>query len=182
MIRFFPSVPQLQGDFCASMCLTPFQILLNYCEPGKIIYLYISDYFEMVQRKKSCCGIQQNDTLPGKEMELPGQIQKELEELGGFEALSDRIPSHQELEEKSRVCHALSDPLRLTILYLIKDQPLCVCVINRFMHLAGSKLSYHLTNLKESGLIEGEYHGNWIIYHITDSGRQVLTCMERMGT
>ena len=136
----------------------------------------------MLHQKKSCCGLQQNATLPEKEMELPGQIQKELEELGGFEALSDRIPSPQELGEKSRAYHALSDPLRLTILFLIKDQPLCVCVINRFMRLAGSKLSYHLTILKECGLIEGEYHGNWIIYHITDRGRQVLTCMERMGT
>ena len=70
-------------------------------------------------------------------MEIPEQIQKELDELGGFEALTGRIPSTTELEEKSRVYHALSDPLRLTILYLVRDQPLCVCVINRFMRLAG---------------------------------------------
>ena len=78
----------------------------------------------------------------------------------------------QILRQKSRVYHALSDPLRLTILYLIKDQPLCVCVINRFTRLSGSKLSYHLNILKESGLIEGEYHGNWIIYSLTDTGRK----------
>ena len=107
-------------------------------------------------------------------MEIPEQIQKELDELGGFEALAERIPSPSELEEKSRVYHALSDPLRLTILYLLRDQPLCVCVINRFMCLAGSKLSYHLNILKESGLIEGEYHGNWIIYSLTNAGREFV--------
>ena len=107
-------------------------------------------------------------------MEIPEQIQKELDELGGFEALAGRIPSTTKLEEKSRVYHALSDPLRLTILYLLRDQPLCVCVINRFMHLAGSKLSYHLNILKESGMIEGEYHGNWIIYSLTDTGRKFV--------
>ena len=107
-------------------------------------------------------------------MELPEQIQKELEEIGGFEALSDRVPYPQDLEKKSRVYHALSDPLRLTILYLIRDQPLCVCVINRFTRLSGSKLSYHLNILKEGGLIEGEYHGNWIIYSLTDTGREYL--------
>ena len=64
--------------------------------------------------------------------------------------------------------------MRLTIIYLIKDQSLCVCVINRFMRLAGSKLSYHLNILKESGLIEGEYHGNWIIYSLTDAGREFI--------
>ena len=107
-------------------------------------------------------------------MEIPGPIQKELEALGGFEALARRIPPTEELGVKSRVYHALSDPLRLTILYLLRDQPLCVCVINRFMHLAGSKLSYHLNILKESGLIEGEYHGNWIIYSLTDTGREYI--------
>ena len=107
-------------------------------------------------------------------MEIPEQIQKELDELGGFEALTDRVPGQAELEEKSRVYHALSDPLRLTILYLIKDQPLCVCVINRFTRLSGSKLSYHLNILKESSLIEGEYHGNWIIYSLTGTGREYI--------
>jgi DNA-binding transcriptional ArsR family regulator len=128
----------------------------------------------MVQRKKSCCGTQQKDPLPEPEKDLPEQIQKELEEIGGFEMLSERVPSPRELEAKSRVYNALADPLRLTIIYLIKDQPLCVCVINRFTRLSGSKLSYHLNILKEGGLIEGEYHGNWIIYSLTDTGREYI--------
>jgi ArsR family transcriptional regulator len=107
-------------------------------------------------------------------MELPEQIQRELDAIGGFEALAGRIPSKEELLEQSRIHHALSDPLRLTILHLIREQPLCVCVINRFMRLAGSKLSYHLNILKESNLIEGEYCGNWIIYSLTDTGRNYL--------
>jgi ArsR family transcriptional regulator, arsenate/arsenite/antimonite-responsive transcriptional repressor len=122
----------------------------------------------------SCCGTKSKKGSEEKGMEIPGPIQKELEAIGGFEALAGRIPSGTELEEKSRIYHALSDPLRLTILYLIRDQPLCVCVINRFMRLAGSKLSYHLNILKESGLIEGEYHGNWIIYSLTDTGREYI--------
>lgn len=105
-------------------------------------------------------------------MEIPEQIQKELEQVGGFDALAGRIPPHSELEEKSRIHHALADPLRLTILHLLKDQPLCVCVIKRFVRLSGSKLSYHLNILKESSLIEGEYQGNWIIYSLTDTGRE----------
>jgi len=109
-----------------------------------------------------------------KEAEIPEQIQKELEEAGGFEALAGRIPPQAEIAEKSRAYHALSDPLRLTILYLIRDQPLCVCVINRFTRLSGSKLSYHLNILKESGLVEGEYHGNWIIYSLTGQGRSFV--------
>jgi len=129
----------------------------------------------------SCCGGKTKRETGEKGMEIPEQIQKELDNMGGFEALADRIPPKKILEERSRIYHALADPLRLTILYLLKDQPLCVCVINRFMRLAGSKLSYHLTILKESGLIEGEYQGNWINYSITDHGRKALKCTKRMG-
>ncbi len=107
-------------------------------------------------------------------MELPETIRAELERVGGLPALAKKVPGTEELAEKSRVHHALSDPLRLTILYLIRDQPLCVCVIIRFMRLAGSKLSYHLNILKESGLIEGKSHGNWIIYSITGKGKKAL--------
>jgi ArsR family transcriptional regulator len=122
----------------------------------------------------SCCGTKNKKGSREKEMEIPEQIQKELDELGGFEALVERVPSTTELEEKSRVYNALSDPLRLTILFLLRDQPLCVCVINRYMRLAGSKLSYHLNILKESGLIEGEYQGNWNIYSLTNAGREYI--------
>jgi len=108
-------------------------------------------------------------------MDLPEQIQKELEEIGGFEALSGRVPSPEILEAQSRAHHAMADPLRLSILYLIRDQPLCVCVINRFTRLSGSKLSYHLNILKEGGLIEGEYYGNWIVYHLTVLGSRALS-------
>jgi len=122
----------------------------------------------------SCCNSKSQHATE-QEMEIPERVWKELEEMGGFEALSERIPPHAELEGKSRMYHALSDPLRLTILYLLRDQPLCVCIINRFMGLSGSKLSYHLNSLKESGLIEGEYHGNWIIYSLTEEGKRFVS-------
>jgi ArsR family transcriptional regulator len=98
-----------------------------------------------------------------------------IERLGGVDVLSRQIPKEPDLVLQSRRYHALSDPLRLTILYLLKDQPLCVCVINRFMRIADSKLSYHLAVLKEGGLIEGEYRGNWIYYSLTDTGRVYIT-------
>ena len=128
----------------------------------------------MVRGKKACCGTTPVTSLPEKVMELPEQIQRELEEIGGFEALSGLVPSPEELDTHSRVHQAMADPHRLSILYLIRDQPLCVCVINRFTRLSGSKLSYHLNILKEGGLIEGEYHGNWIIYSLTNTGREYL--------
>jgi ArsR family transcriptional regulator, arsenate/arsenite/antimonite-responsive transcriptional repressor len=126
----------------------------------------------MKRKTISCCGTAAQEGDPVSE--IPEQIQAELDAIGGLDALASRIPPQEQLEERSRIYHALSDPLRLTILHIIKDQPLCVCVINRFMRLAGSKLSYHLNILKENGLIEGEYHGNWIIYSLTETGREFI--------
>lgn len=133
----------------------------------------------MKRKTTSCCGKPAENGDPATE--LPEQIQKELDATGGLDALASRIPPKEDLEERSRMYHALSDPLRLSILYIIKDQPLCVCVINKFMRLPGSKLSYHLTGLKEAGLVEGTYEGNWIIYSITDRGHRLLQCTEYAG-
>lgn len=114
-------------------------------------------------------------------MEIPEQIQTELDAMGGLPALEKRLPAAKVLEERGKIYQALSDPIRLSILYIIRDKPLCVCVINRFMRLSGSKLSYHLNILKESGLIEGECDGNWIIYSVTERGRRLLQCTENAG-
>ena len=104
----------------------------------------------------------------------PGVGLETIELPGGIESLSESIPGEKDLIEQSRRYHALSDPLRITILYLLKDKPLSVSIINQFMRIAGSKLSYHLTVLRESGLIESEYQGNWIIYSLTNTGRKYV--------
>ena len=128
----------------------------------------------MQNTSPSCCTVKLN-RVKKEDRDLPDPVRLELDRVGGFKTLAKRIPAKKDLEEKSTLHHALSDPLRLTILYLLRDQPLCVCVINHFMRIADSKLSYHLTILKESRLIEGQYHGNWIIYSLTDVGRSAIS-------
>jgi len=123
--------------------------------------------------KEKCCE-------PGKD--LPDLIQKDLEKQGGMEGLLSRIPVQSTLHASSRIHQALADPIRLTVLYALLSQPLCVCVIKGVVQIADSKLSYHLNILKDQDFISGEQKGNWIIYRITDRGRQALKCSERMGT
>ena len=127
--------------------------------------------------RRSCCGAGDSPTKKprGNDRRSAAEIGREaIDLIGGEAALSKNIPGEEELAAQSRRYHALSDPLRLTILCILKDQPLCVCVINRFMRISGSKLSYHLSILKESGLIDGEYQGNWIIYAITETGKKYV--------
>lgn len=128
----------------------------------------------MKRKATCCCETPETGTVP----EIPEPIQKDLDARGGLTALEKSLPAKKVLEERGKIYQALSDPLRLSILYIIRNQPLCVCVINRFMRLSGSKLSYHLNILKENGLIEGDNDGNWIIYSITERGKKLLLCTE----
>ena len=121
--------------------------------------------------KEKCCDFTKD---------LPEAIQKDLDKRGGIEGLIARIPEAPALHAAGRHHQALADPIRLTVMYALLSQPLCVCVIKRVVNIADSKLSYHLNILKEQDFIVGEQQGNWIIYSITDRGRQALKCTERL--
>ena len=122
--------------------------------------------------QEKCC-------RPGKD--LPDPIQKELDIQGGMEGLLSRIPDPPVLYARSRFHQALSDPIRLTIMYSLLSQPLCVCVIRDVVNITDSKLSYHLSILKEQEFIIGKQQGNWIIYSLTDRGRLAIKCTESRG-
>jgi ArsR family transcriptional regulator, arsenate/arsenite/antimonite-responsive transcriptional repressor len=62
--------------------------------------------------------------------------------------------------------HALSEPLRLSIVQLLLSQELCVCDICDRLNVSQSKLSFHLKTLKEAGLIRARQEGRWIYYSL----------------
>ncbi|MEG3437725.1 metalloregulator ArsR/SmtB family transcription factor [Pannus brasiliensis CCIBt3594] len=62
--------------------------------------------------------------------------------------------------------HALSDPLRLKILDLLRDRELCVCDLRDRLDIAQSKLSFHLKTLKEANLVRSRQEGRWIYYSL----------------
>ncbi|MFW3146533.1 MAG: ArsR/SmtB family transcription factor [Thermoplasmatota archaeon] len=105
-------------------------------------------------------------------MEVPEPIRDEVEDKGGLEGIGSRMPSDSEIEELSKAYKALSDPSRTRILYLIKVQSLCVCCIKELVQMSDSKLSYHLSQLRDADMIKGEQVKNWIIYSITEKGRR----------
>jgi len=61
---------------------------------------------------------------------------------------------------------ALSDPLRLEVIELLRSQELCVCDLCDRMGIAQSKLSFHLKTLREAGLISARQDGRWIYYRL----------------
>lgn len=61
---------------------------------------------------------------------------------------------------------ALSDPLRLQIIELLREQELCVCDLCDRLNVRQSKLSFHLKTLKESELLRSRQQGKWVYYSL----------------
>jgi ArsR family transcriptional regulator, arsenate/arsenite/antimonite-responsive transcriptional repressor len=66
--------------------------------------------------------------------------------------------------------HALSDPLRLQVLALLRTRELCVCELVEQLGVAQSKLSFHLKTLKEAGLVRTRQEKRWIYYSVNLAG------------
>jgi len=62
--------------------------------------------------------------------------------------------------------HALSDPLRLQILELLREQELCVCDLCDRLNVPQSKLSFHLKALKDAALVRSRQESRWIYYSL----------------
>lgn len=61
---------------------------------------------------------------------------------------------------------ALSDPLRLQILELLRQEEHCVCDLCDRLETAQSKLSFHLKVLKDAELVRARQEGRWIYYSL----------------
>lgn len=107
-------------------------------------------------------------------MEIPDPIKEEVMKVGGLEGISEMIPADEDLERTANAYKALSDPIRLKILKVLMVQPLCVCCIKEIISVQDSKLSYHLSRLRDAGLIVGRQEKNWIIYSPTESAKDLF--------
>ncbi len=103
---------------------------------------------------------------------MPEDMVAEIEKKGGLEKILKEIPTQKKLGKNAEIYKALSSMLRLRILCLLKNQASCVCLIRSVANISYSKLSYHLSILKNAGLIDGTKDGNYVIYHITELGKK----------
>jgi DNA-binding transcriptional ArsR family regulator len=107
-------------------------------------------------------------------MEIPEQLSKEIEVIGGIDKIIEKLPDENGMIRQSLIYAALSSPIRIKILNLLSIQPLCACVIQKITKTSPSKLSYHLSLLKDNHLIEGNREGAWITYSLTELGKQYV--------
>jgi ArsR family transcriptional regulator, arsenate/arsenite/antimonite-responsive transcriptional repressor len=89
------------------------------------------------------------------------------------------------MQEILNIFKALSDQTRLRVLKLLEHGELCVCDIFSALDMVQPKVSFHLSVLKEAGLIADRKEGRWVHYRIDDSDLfrrfLILTAFERIS-
>ena len=65
-------------------------------------------------------------------------------------------------------CFALSDPIRLLILYALNDGPRNVTELTAELNISQPTTSRHLKVLRERGLVYTTRQGTSVTYHISD--------------
>jgi len=78
-----------------------------------------------------------------------------------------------------RIYKALAHPIRIKIVRLLRDGPLCVCVLNENVEFSQSNLSQHLKILRDAGILKAEKDGIRIVYSIKDE--EILKLLEVTG-
>ena len=73
------------------------------------------------------------------------------------------------MNELITIFKALSDETRLRIIKLLEQGELCVCDITAALDMVQPKISFHLSTLKEAGLIKDRKQGKWIHYRLNES-------------
>lgn len=73
-----------------------------------------------------------------------------------------------------KVYKCLCDELRLRILNLLKDGPLCVCHLIEILDCDQIKMSKQLRYMKELGILVGERQAQWIVYRLADTDHPLL--------
>ncbi|MEA5617570.1 metalloregulator ArsR/SmtB family transcription factor [Cronbergia sp. UHCC 0137] len=70
--------------------------------------------------------------------------------------------------------HALSDPIRISVIELLRQKELCVCDLSDYLGVNQSKLSFHLKTLKEVCLVNSRQEGRWIYYSLNIRQFEIL--------
>ncbi|MDG3086675.1 metalloregulator ArsR/SmtB family transcription factor [Vibrio hannami] len=64
----------------------------------------------------------------------------------------------------------LSDETRMRCLLLIaREEGLCVCELTEALNESQPKISRHLAQLRQSGVLIDERKGQWVMYRVSDS-------------
>jgi ArsR family transcriptional regulator len=74
----------------------------------------------------------------------------------------------QEAETLAAIAKALSDPIRVQLVDVLRSHAgeVCVCELEPLFDISQSTLSHHLKKLRDSGLVGVERRGLWAYYFV----------------
>lgn len=88
------------------------------------------------------------------------------------------------LKDLTKIFKALSDETRLKILKILENGEVCVCEIVSVLNMVQPKVSFHLSILKDAGLVKSRREGNRILYSLDHSNLfkrfLILSVLERL--
>ncbi len=70
----------------------------------------------------------------------------------------------KKMKQTVQIFKALGDPTRLRIVKLLENGELCVCQLMAVLGMGQSRISRHLSILKQAGLISDRRQGKWVHY------------------
>jgi ArsR family transcriptional regulator, arsenate/arsenite/antimonite-responsive transcriptional repressor len=122
------------------------------------------------EKSPRCCP--KKDTI-----NVPDSLKNQFNQMGTTTGIVSRLPQ-EHLETLLRSFKALSDRSRLKIFGMLTVIPSCACMLKEATGLSDSRLSYHISILREAGLIHGKKEKNWIIYSLTVEGGELATLLK----
>jgi len=92
-----------------------------------------------------------------------------------------RTKTKETIDHSTAMFQALADPTRLRLLNLLRDGERCVCELVDVVGGPQPKVSRHLANLREVGMVEARRRGTWMYYHLaeptTELHRRLIACV-----
>ena len=136
------------------------------------------------------CDARYNTIVVSKEIEIrsrgrrlrksvPPEVLAGVTKAGGFSSVVSSLPDARSLSSAAVAHRALAEAVRLRMLHALCRSELCPCLLKEMTDLSDSKLSYHLTILRDAGLVTVTRRGSWRIYSITREGRAEIARMRR---
>jgi ArsR family transcriptional regulator len=83
----------------------------------------------------------------------------------------------REAERMAKVAKALSDPVRLTLVDVLRKHAGEVCVheLLPLFDLTQPTLSFHLKKLRDAGIVDSERRGLWAYYYVEPEALEELS-------
>lgn len=73
-----------------------------------------------------------------------------------------------EAERMAAIAKALGDPVRLTLVDVLRKHAgkVCVCELLPLFDLSQPTLSHHLKKLRDAGILDSQRRGLWVYYYV----------------